>query len=568
MLAHLSIQRYLLIRELSLELPRGLIVLTGETGAGKSMILSAISVLLGAPFPKDDRRSPDEKTVIEGVFRGDSIDAVKKIAGLEYFEDDDDELLLRRELSAKGRARSFLNDQPIPQARLLEICDVLLDSHGQRDSQVLFRADRQLAFLDEFAGTLADATALRQIHRKRQELSRQLNTVSERLDSHTKEQALLTYQLEEIERLGLQAGEEEQIELQLKKLENSERLGLSAGSLSELLSEGDGSLLDLLGKARLFAGDLARYDDETTSFESELKAIDAQIKDLAGQIRDYADSIDMNESELESLRERRGVLWDLKRKHGMGLDEIIARAGELKELLATGESLREEVEQLQSELQRSGSDLVRSATKLSKSRQSAAGKLSKEIEALLKPLGFAKAAFQVQVESTANAGPEEVRASGLDSVSFQFTANPGTEPRALSDVASGGEASRVLLAIKSVLAEQAAYPLMIFDEIDLGISGQIAERVGEALAKLGDRHQLIVISHLPQIASAAEHHLLVEKQIRGRQASSGARFLSQEERVPAIAALMAGKSVTKQSLASADELLSQRKTTKKIKPIG
>jgi DNA repair protein RecN (Recombination protein N) len=567
MLIHLEISNYLLIRDLSLDFDSGFIVLTGETGAGKSMILGAIDVLMGKSFSKDSIRKSETKAVIEGIFKLENCEALQKIVGDIYFEDLNKEILIRREISQNGRTRTFLNDQPLPQSRLNDIREHLLDIHGQRENQSLYRSDKQLEFLDVFAGALPDLQEFRKQYRLRSELNRVLFELKERFAVHMREQSLLAYQLEEIERLGLTEGEEEAIEAKLRKLENAEKLREQSQLLHSLLNEGENAISDQIGQARSIARELARTDQDLSSIAAELKNIESQIKDIGEQIRDYSESVDMDEAELEALRERRGVLWDLKRKHGMNLNEIIARAGELKGLLAEGETMKARIESVQAELDATDHELISSGESLSAKRRAAASKLSKKVEEYLQPFGFSKARFKVQIDSDLPVKPNEVGKYGADRVRFLFSANVGSDPTDLAEAASGGEASRVMLAIKSVLADKIQYPLMIFDEIDLGISGQIAERVGGELSKMGSKHQLIVISHLPQIASKADHHLFVQKQVVKDNTEISARFLENEERVTAVAALLAGKKITKQSLASADELINQHKPDK-AKTIG
>ncbi|MBU1919477.1 AAA family ATPase, partial [bacterium] len=458
MLAHLDISNYLLIRELALDFDTGLIVLTGETGAGKSMILGAVDVLMGKTFPKDAIRKGESKAVIEGTFRIADQEAIRKTAGDAYFEDSGEELIIRRELSQSGRTRTFLNDQPLLQSLLPELREHLLDIHGQRENQSLYRPEKQLEFLDVFTGSLPDLQEFRKLYRKRSELNRILHDLQEKFAVHTREQSLLTYQLEEIERLGLTEGEEELIESRLRKLENSEKLREQAQLLHALLTEGEQAVSDRIGQARTIARELARTDEDIAPLASELKNIESQVKDLSAQIRDYMEGVEMDEEELESLRARRGVLWELKRKHGMNLNEIIARATELKDLLEEGEALKSRIETVGNELAHTDKQLIEAGERLSGKRRTAAGKLSKRIEDCLHPFGFSKARFQIAVESDLPIQPNEVGKNGADRARFLFSANVGSDLAELSKAASGGEASRVMLAIKSVLADKIQYP--------------------------------------------------------------------------------------------------------------
>jgi DNA repair protein RecN (Recombination protein N) len=553
MLRSLYIRNYLLVGELRLDFQPGLTVLTGETGAGKSMIVGALDALLGEKFPRDSVGADGERAVVEGNFSADQLEAFRSLLD----EDDpQDELIVRREISRQGRTRTFLNDRPVNAEVLAAVRRAIVDFHGQREQNSLFDPLRQLDYVDAYAETRERAARVRDLFQRRLALAREVGRLKAEMAAQLKERALLTYQLEEIERLGLKPGEEAEIEQRLARLEGGERLAADANRLLAILAESEPSLVALAGQTKLIAAAIAKIDREFEAYTSEFGDIASRLKDLATSIRHYADGLQLDEGELNRLRERRGILWDLRRKHGVSVEQILARGDELKLLLARGEELARDVEAKSAELALLEHELVSEAVELSARRAKAVKPLTAKISGQLRPLGFPDPLFEILL--TAKPGPlsgTDVSETGIDSVQFLFTANPGTKLAPISDVASGGETSRVTLAIKSVLADTMAYPLLVYDEIDLGISGKTADAVGNALAGLARRHQVLVITHLPQIAAQADHHLNVSKQTDGKTSATSARFLNQRERVEAIATLIAGVNITDQARASASELL-------------
>jgi DNA repair protein RecN (Recombination protein N) len=556
MLRRLVIRDYLLVRSAELDFQDGLTVLTGETGAGKSMILGALDVLLGEKPPKDAVADNAERAVIEGEFSRSLVSALP-----EVFDADDaaGEIRLRREIAKQGRSRFWLNDRPIVQELFIKLREALADFHGQREHQSLFKPAKQLEYLDAYAGTVEAARQTAQFHAQRAALYRDLELTRAALTLHRKDRALLEYQLQEIERLGLKPGEEEEIEARLAKLASAEKLASEAAQLLAILSEADLSLVTLGGQARQTAAGIARLDRDLNDVAAELGDISSRLKDLAEQVRHYLDGLNFDEAELVRLRERRGMLWEMKRKHGLSVEQILERAGELKNFLADGATLEEKCRGTEAALKDADERLARAARELSRRRHQAAVKFSADVVETMKPLGFSHPRFEVQIETqTEPLDASLITADGADRVIFLFSDNPGGRIAPLGDTVSGGESSRVTLAIKSVLSEKADYPLMVYDEMDLGISGRVADQVGKALHQLARRHQVIVVTHLPQIASRADHHLLITKNARDGRMETTVKFLSGDERVKAVAALLAGAHITEKSLASAGELLRQK----------
>lgn len=556
MLQRLVIQDYLLVRRVELEFHDGLTVLSGETGAGKSMILGALDFLLGEKSPKDAVSSGAERAVIEGEF---TVANPESLIGILDEDDLSGEWIrLRREISRQGRSRIWLNDHPLALDVLQKLREHLADFHGQREHQSLFKPSRQLEYLDSFAETREEAGRLGELYLKRGSSKRELDKARAELKSHQKDRALLEYQFQEIEKLGLRPGEEEEIEIRLAKLESSEKLASDASLLLNLLAEADSSLVALGGQARQTAASIARIDRDLSDVAGELSDITSRLKDLAEQVRHYLDSLNFDEAELVRLRDRRGLLWEMKRKHGLTVEQILSRASELRRFLEEGQTLESQCRKLETGLTALDVELLRSAKALSDKRRKAAAEFSERVVETLKPLGFIAPRFEAALTTPYPLDPERIGSDGADRIEFLFCANPGGRMASLREVASGGESSRVTLAIKSVLSDRADYPLMVYDEMDLGISGRVADQVGRELHKLAKRHQVIVVTHLPQIASRADHHLLVSKTAHGNSAETTAEFLSGEERIHAVAMLIAGAKVTEKALASAGELLRQK----------
>ncbi|MBK8128462.1 MAG: DNA repair protein RecN [bacterium] len=560
MLARLSIRDFLLVKEITLDLLPGFTAITGETGAGKSMILGALRVLFGDSLSESMIRETADRVIIEAEFQLASPEAVRALLG----EDADDEpttiLAVRRELTRGGRARGYIQDRPATVELLKSVGEQLMDLHGQRDSLSLFRAARQLEFLDAFAGNAelcdrvaADFRRRADLHRHRDEL---LRVVTER----RKEQALLAYQLEEIERLGLHAGEDVDITARLKRLEQSEKLITLATQMAGILEQDDVCAVALTGQARQLADEIKRYDDQFQPIASELAELAARLRDVSAEVSRYAEHVEVDTAELELLRQRAATISELRRKHGLDLQQILERAQNMKSELAELARLEQQLALLDRDLDSAAKALHESAHLLTAARKSAAPKFGKAVAQALEPLGFARPRFEIKLDAADPADPAHISRSGADSVDFLFAASAGQKLAPLTDVASGGESSRVTLAIKSVVAERMHYPLLVYDEIDLGISGRVAAAVANLLDSLGRAQQLMVVTHLPQIAARANHHLEVSKSTSGKQTLTSARLLKPDERAAAVAALLAGTEISGSALAAAGELLNSHKS--------
>ncbi|MCB9366092.1 MAG: DNA repair protein RecN [Calditrichaeota bacterium] len=554
MLARLHIRDFLLVKTVDLCFEPGFTAITGETGAGKSMILGALQVLFGDTLGEQMIREGAERTILEADFQLADESDLRALIGEEYCDSQSSLLTVRRELTRGGRARGFLQDRPATVELLRHVGERLMDFHGQRDSLSLFRPTRQLEFLDAFAGATALREQLAALHRQRAELLRTRETLQNDVLTRRKEQALLTYQLEEIERLGLKEGEDEHIAARLKKLEQAEKLIASASQIAGLLEQNDTCAVSLVGQAKQLAEEIKRHDDSFAPLAAEAADLAARLRDLGKEVSRYADHIVADPEELDTLRRRAAVLSDLRRKHGVDIAQILEQAGRMKVALAELTKLEQTLSGLDKELAEFDLAFVKLAETLSRKRQSAAPKFAQSVSETLKPLGFATPKFEVKL-SAASFDPNEITRHGADQIQFLFSGASGQALLPLTDVASGGESSRVTLAIKSVVAERMHYPLLVYDEIDLGISGRVAAAVASLLFDLGRAQQLVVVTHLPQIAARAEHHLLITKSVQKSATVTNAVMLKPEERAKAVAELLSGTNISGGALAAADDLL-------------
>ncbi len=569
MLKSLSIKNYALIESVEIGFESGLNIITGETGAGKSIVVDALGLLLGERASTEVIRRGTDKAVIEGVF---GIAANRKVAALlrEQEIEATDDLIVRREVSAKGQTRCFLNDSPVPLATLKAVGDLLVDLHGQHEHQSLLRPETHIEMLDEFGGleglveeyrTAFDAlgrsfTELRDLRRRERD-------VKERRE-------LYEFQLREIDAVGPEEGEEERLEDELRILENAEKLFEATARLYEMLYEGEQSVADLLVKARNQLEDLSAIDRSFEEPKNECASAAAMIGELTKFIQSYNSKIEFNPERLEEIRERLGQFTLLKKKYGGTLATVLQHRTRISREVEIATNFDGEIARLEEQI--AAERLVCSdlAQRLSAKRRDLVARLSKGIAGELTRLGIPSARFDVgltnrpfEVHDGDGAGPYvrlgaealDAHRRGIDFVEFQLSTNAGEEPKPLVKVASGGEISRVMLAMKSILAKADRLPVLVFDEIDTGISGRIAAAVGRSLKGLSEYHQIIAITHLPQIAGFADCHFMAEKKEFKGRTTSRLRKLDEDGRVREVARLLSGEEVTASSLTSARELM-------------
>jgi DNA repair protein RecN (Recombination protein N) len=567
LLRHLTIKNYALIDHLDVAFGPGLNIITGETGAGKSIIIDALGLILGARADATSVRQGTEKAVVEGTFSASGNRSVARLLGSNDI-DGGDEMILRREINSKGQSRAFINDTPATLALLREAGELLVDLHGQHEHQSLLRVDTHRVLLDEYGrlGGLADEfAAAHALAAAARSSLRDLRSREERLKDR---RSLVEFQLGEIDAVAPEPGEEQRLERELAVLENAEKLFAATEKLHRALYDGENAVHDALVMARNELEDLARIDPSFGEAAGEAASAAAIVDELAKFIQSYNSRIEFNPVRLEEIRERLGALTLLRKKYGGSLEAVIAQRSELADELALSENFEEEAAKLERELEAAVGRASEIAVRLSNKRREVARKVGSAVVAELKTLGMPNAAFETAIEAKPAApGESLVRlgddwfaadATGMDRVEFHVSANAGQEPRPLVKVASGGEISRIMLALKMILAKSDRLPLLVFDEIDSGVSGRIAQAVGESLRRLAGFHQIVTITHLPQIAGFADAHFVVEKTEKKGNTSTRMRLLGAEESVREVAKLMSGEEITGAALESAKVLINRK----------
>ena len=564
MLRTLTIRNYALIEELSVEFPNGLVILTGETGAGKSILIGALGLVLGERASSDIVRSGADKAVIEATFQAGGNPQLRALLETHAVEGGN-ELIVRREVSAKGQSRCFVNDSPVTLAVQKQLGEMLVDLHGQHEHQSLLRVETHILMVDDFGGLDGIVGEFQNAHTRLRECTGCLTDLQARERMLKEKHEFYAFQLQEIDRVMPRQGEEEELEAELRILENSERLYGATGKLYDLLYGGDQSVHDLLVVARNQLQDLAEIDRQFTSAATECSSAEEIVKELSKFIQAYNARVEFNPERLESLRERLGQLSLLKKKYGGSVDAVLAH----REMIVREIELADNFDHILSDL---GSDLDAAreacavlAQRVSAKRHETAKKIDRAITSELQKLGIPHARFSTRIsQSEAAESPLAVRAGnalmetngrGYDRVEFFLSTNLGEEQRPLVRVASGGEVSRVMLAMKTILAKSDRLPVLVFDEIDVGVSGRVAQAVGMALKNLSGFHQVIAITHLPQIAGLADAHYVVYKREKGKRSVTSVRRLSLDEQVREVATLMSGAEVTEAGLAGARELM-------------
>jgi DNA repair protein RecN (Recombination protein N) len=551
-LTELRIKNYAVIEDLNLRFDPGLVVLTGETGAGKSIIVGALSLVLGERAATDVIRAGEQRAVIEAVFDiGERDDLLQRCdeAGIEA---GDGWLVLKREVNASGRSRAWVNGSPATASLTGEFGQALVDLHGQHEHQTLLHAGPQREILDAFGGALELASELHACWSQLSEVRRKRAEVEERR-ARTEERAeLLRHQAEEIEGAELSDPEEDlQLADEERRLAHAEELIERATTLADSVYSGDGSVYDRLGALRRELAALAKVDPGAEARFGELFDTPYYTaQELGERLGSYKDSIDVSPEALERIRGRIDMLYRLKAKYGPTLEDVMAAGMRARQELDGLDLAGFELEELAREEETQTVQLEKLAAKLSKSRAKAAKALGAEVGGLLPELGMPDGRFEVALSRR-----PAIESTGAEDMEFRVTLNKGFEPRSLSKVASGGELSRVMLALKTILARLDRTPTLIFDEIDAGIGGIIGGKVAERLKTVAGHHQVFVITHLPQIAALADHHLLVTKESKGKKSATRVGELQGDERVRDLARMLGGDPEREASLEHARALL-------------
>jgi DNA repair protein RecN (Recombination protein N) len=554
MLTELYIENFALIDRMTVSFASGLTVLTGETGTGKSIVIDAINVLLGERAGTELVRTGAERAVLQGVFEvaaGFASDALLELG----IEPEDGQLIIAREVAREGRNVARVNGRICPVAVVRQLGDLLVDLHGQHEHQSLLKESQHLAFLDALGDAAYGQLRARvaELAHTRGRLLAELRALETGERDRLRNIDLLSFQLEEIARAELVEGEEESLNTERTRLANAERLHGAADATYRLLYEAEegASVLDALARAESELSALIRIDPSVEPIASALESALVQVQEAAHDVAAYRDTVQADPERLTEIEERRALLQGLLRKYGESVAAVLAYAAEKTQELRALQSAGERGDEAQAALNRTEAALAVAAEELSVARRHVAEELAPAVQDVLAHLGMEKAVFAVSLTRTARedgllCGETRVAVSadGVDDVAFLISANPGEPPKALAKTASGGELSRVMLALKAVAAAGSGVPTLIFDEIDTGIGGRTAEAVGSTLARVARGAQVICVTHLAQLAVYADRHYALEKTTEGERTVSRAREVAGEARVEEIARLQAGGRVT------------------------
>ncbi|WP_456404450.1 DNA repair protein RecN [Thiolapillus sp.] len=550
MLQHIQVKDLVIVRELSLAFDAGMTALTGETGAGKSILIDALGLVLGDKADKSMIRSGRDQAEINAEFDLEQIPEVRQWLQ-DNALDSEGECILRRVLVRQGRSRAFINNRPVPAALLAELGSQLVSIHGQHEHQLLMKQSAQRDLLDAYAGHEPLLTSARQTYRKYrlkqqqlQELQRQSLDRAQRLD-------YLQFQIDELGQLQLQPGELDELATSQRRLANAEQLGSDLSDLIEQLFDDNHGAQPGLAHACVLLENITKLEPQLQPAAELLDSARIQVEEALSLVQDFASKVEVNPQQLQEIDARLGEIHGLARKHRINAkalpelsEKLVLERDQLENADVTLAQLEQEVRVLEKAS-------VAAAKKLSTSRNKAAVKLGKIITQSMQRLGMKGGRFSIEVSPLPDA---QFSASGMDQVTFMVSANPGQPLAPLSRVASGGELSRISLAIQVATADCSQIPTLIFDEVDVGIGGGIAETVGKLLRQLGTRNQVLCVTHLPQVAAQANQHLQVNKSTDGKSTETRIIALDKDQRIAEIARMLGGLDITEQTLAHAREM--------------
>jgi DNA repair protein RecN (Recombination protein N) len=602
MLLRLHIQDLAIIDSLTIDLSRGFTVLTGETGAGKSIILGALNLVLGERASSEDVRTGRPRAVVEALFDISGLETLRAyLAALNLVEegasagpDEALELVIRREVSSEGRSRCLVNGRLLPLGQLREIGDHLIDLHGQHQHQSLLKVELHREILDAFGGKALSRSlaSFRELYGRYEEIEKRLRILDKDERELARQKDLLEYQLNEIDAAGLEPEEDETLEEEIRRLKHADDLLKNSAQANDLLFEGEvveATAAGLIARGEGLLIDAARLDPSLQEFADRLASARAEIEDIASLLRSYTAGLEHNPARLAEAEDRIHLIRQLKSKYGASIEEILEERDRIEQELHTLTHSREEKERLEAERDRTGKDLVRSAENLSRERKRAGDAFSKGLRALLKELDMPEIRFEVRLDRElvapahkgADQDPDAAGAdrqdrpgagicvrfpdgrlyrlleTGVDRVEFLISPNRGEDLRPLRKIASGGELSRIMLSLKVLMRSLDQVPTLVFDEIDTGIGGKTGTRIGEKMADLGKSYQLLCITHLPQIAAQAGAHFAVLKAREGKRTLTRVERLEGDARLEEIARLLGGKADSPIARRHARELLAQ-----------
>jgi len=551
MLSRLVVQNYALIDSLDIRFTSGLNMITGETGAGKSILLGALGLILGQRADSQTLFNKDKKCVIEGEFNIEEYH-------LKWFFDDNNldyesTTIVRREISPDGKSRAFVNDTPVNLNLLKELSSNLVDIHSQHENLSINNPAFQLSYIDAFAknnSLLKEYKSLYSDYSKKNEIL--LKKIEEN-NQLTKDIDYYQFQFNELNEAKLVDGEQVELEQKLASLNNSEAIKSGLDKINFIINEGENSLNLQMIEVKRILSSIAKYNSKFTELFDRINAVTIELKDISNELDEIAEATTFQPDAIEQINERLSLIYRLEQKHRLNdVAELLTLQDSLKLKLDSINSIEDEITELKKELTKIKEQLIKSAHKISETRKSVIPQIEKKLKELLNEVAMKNAVFKVHHEVLSD---EQFNSSGIDKVRFLFSANKGVEYMEIQKVASGGELSRLNLCLKALITQLMALPTIIFDEIDSGVSGEVANKVGNLMQAIAKKHQVITITHLPQIASKGESHFFVYKEVKADKTFTNIKRLDEKERIIEIAKMLSGEKPTNSALENAKELL-------------
>ncbi len=549
MIKHLKVSNYALIESLQIDFSDGLTIITGETGAGKSILLGALGLIMGNRADTKALFDQDRKCIVEGVFD------IKRYGLREFFAENDldydDELFIRREMLPSGKSRAFVNDTPVNLSILQDLSSTLVDLHQQFDTLDIHNVSFQLRMIDALAGNKAQLAAYRERYRAYQANRQRLAALRERDQHSARELEFINFQLTEFQDAALKADEQEQLEEELNLLSNAEEIKKTLGDAYRFLSDSEPSVISQLQELEHALAQVRRFDSRLGSLYERMDSLLVELEDLSRECEKIAEETEYDPDRIALVQQRLDLIYRLQNKHGVqSVDELLAIQQRLEDQLQSFADLGEEMEALEQRLTAQREELRAMAVQLSEKRKGVVDTFEHQVKEMLSQLAMEHAQLRVEVNALPELGP-----TGYDEVSFLFAANKGSRLQHIRDVASGGELSRLTLVTKSLVASAIPLPTLIFDEIDSGVSGDVALRMGNILRRLSNQHQVVSITHSPQIAAKADRHYFVFKAVREERTVTELRLLTGEDRVRSIATMLSQNPPSASAMENARELL-------------
>lgn len=552
MLLELVVENYAVVENLRVRFHPGLNVLTGETGSGKSIVVDAVSLLLGGRASTEMIRSGAQRARVSGIFEKPKAPRFAELLEDAGIEPEDDEILVEREVLANGKSRAFIGSRPVTATLLKDLALYLGDIHGQHDQQRLFSHDAQRELLDEYGGHAGLRQQVADLYGRWHGLGAELDELERAEQERLRLMDLWTFQRNEIEQAGLRTGEDAELDAEQRRLANTNRLAEAATAAYDLLYDSEQAALNAMRAATKRVEEICRIDASLESVLETLRTAEIATAEASRELVDYLGKLEADPSRLEDVNARLAAIDKLKRKYGATVDEILAFLADVTRQLEAAESANERRQALVAERKRLAAEYQKAADLLTEARRKTARKLEKRVEQELAQLSMEKTVFRIEVTQAAWS------AEGTDAVAFVVSPNVGEEPKPLEKIASGGELSRIALALKTCINEvkrQTVPPTLVFDEVDSGIGGGVAESVGRRLRKIADGQQVLCVTHLAQIAAFADHHYEVQKREARGRITTTIEELSHDERVKELGRMIAGTSITPAALEHAEQLL-------------